>query len=460
MGGAALAVWVLEPAVVAAQHVMPQSPAQWAAVAAVIGAVGAVMGLVAAGVAGPLVALWDAITPSPVRDRRWAATLASVPLLIPVWLGVAHVLQLVRIGHAEPPGEVTIIWAVLLLATLGPAAMWLYDRVVRLHPQPSLWMASRFAVMTLVAGALLPALRTDPGTVVHADTIPPALGYTTARAAAPLVVAALTNADLPLTERLLRRGRLPTVAQLIARGTHGPLGVASPQSPATEWATFVTGVLPDEHGWHGELAVDAWGFPSFEALRPQSPLWPLYAVQELLAAYDLIRVGPPARAALQQRPVWEHLAQAHVDSTVMRFPFNSSPHSAETPRATFATAARRMQNRPAPRAMFISSSVPAEQRPAHTIYAFDRALGRYLARYHHAPNVLLLITGGHRTAAFVLAGPEVPSRIEPTALGRLDVAPTILDLAGLNPPPDMRGWSLRRRLATDAVTLAAASALR
>jgi N-acetylglucosamine-6-sulfatase len=44
---------------------------------------------------------------------------------------------------------------------------------------------------------------------------------------------------------------------------------------------------------------------------------------------------------------------------------------------------------------------------------------------------------------FVVAGPGVPSRIEPAIVAQLDLAPTLLDLAGVEVPDTVDGQSLR-----------------
>jgi arylsulfatase A-like enzyme len=41
-----------------------------------------------------------------------------------------------------------------------------------------------------------------------------------------------------------------------------------------------------------------------------------------------------------------------------------------------------------------------------------------------------------------MAGPGIQSRQIDTPVGLIDIAPTVLDLAGLPPPPDLKGMSL------------------
>jgi len=74
-----------------------------------------------------------------------------------------------------------------------------------------------------------------------------------------LVLIGLDGADWDTLEPLLRAGRLPHLARLIAEGASGPLRSYDPMISPLLWTTMVTGVGPDVHG-----------VADFQAIEPAS----------------------------------------------------------------------------------------------------------------------------------------------------------------------------------------------
>lgn len=85
----------------------------------------------------------------------------------------------------------------------------------------------------------------------------------------------------------------------------------------------------------------------------------------------------------------------------------------------------------------------------------DRGLGELVAAFPEPPNVIVVSDHGHAAlengapwrgwhaspGIFLAAGPDFPHRPETLTISYYDIAPTILDLQRLTPPPAMRGRS-------------------
>lgn len=72
-----------------------------------------------------------------------------------------------------------------------------------------------------------------------------------------ILMIGLDGADWDLIDPLLREGRLPNLARLVAGGASGPLRSYDPMISPLLWTTMVTGVGPDVHGVADFQAVDA-----------------------------------------------------------------------------------------------------------------------------------------------------------------------------------------------------------
>lgn len=78
-------------------------------------------------------------------------------------------------------------------------------------------------------------------------------------AAKRLVLLGLDAADLDVIGPLMAAGRMPVIADLVARGTSGILHSTIPPVSAPAWATFLTGVEPGRHGLYAFVVERAGG---------------------------------------------------------------------------------------------------------------------------------------------------------------------------------------------------------
>jgi tetratricopeptide (TPR) repeat protein len=138
-----------------------------------------------------------------------------------------------------------------------------------------------------------------------------------------ILLVGLDGADWDVLDPLLRAGRLPRLARLVAGGARGPLRSYDPMISPLLWTTMVTGVGPDVHGVADFQAVDAatgrrvpitsrfrrvkslWNILSdagadsaFVAWWASYPAEPVRGVQvSNLVAFDALRPKPAGAAA-------------------------------------------------------------------------------------------------------------------------------------------------------------------
>src|SRR6185369_17128929 len=60
----------------------------------------------------------------------------------------------------------------------------------------------------------------------------------------PLIILGFDGADYHITEKLIKEGRLPHLAQLAQQGSFRPLTVTNPPQTPVSWSSFATGMNP------------------------------------------------------------------------------------------------------------------------------------------------------------------------------------------------------------------------
>lgn len=82
----------------------------------------------------------------------------------------------------------------------------------------------------------------------------------------PLILVGWDGADWKIARPLIAAGKLPQLAEIVARGASGNLASFAPFLSPMLWNTIATGRRPDEHGITGFAAVD----PATQRVRPVS----------------------------------------------------------------------------------------------------------------------------------------------------------------------------------------------
>jgi predicted AlkP superfamily phosphohydrolase/phosphomutase len=141
-----------------------------------------------------------------------------------------------------------------------------------------------------------------------------------------VIVLGFDGLDYDLTRDLMARGRLPNFAKLASSGGFAPLATTMPPQSPVAWSSFITGLDPGGHGIfdfvHRDPATLA-PFLSTSRTVPPSRFISVGKYQLPLSAgrVELLRKG---------RAFWERLAEAGIDTTIVRMPANFPPSGTAT----------------------------------------------------------------------------------------------------------------------------------
>jgi choline-sulfatase len=262
-----------------------------------------------------------------------------------------------------------------------------------------------------------------------------------------------------------RSGDTPVLDALAARGVRFPIAVAHAPLTAPSHASILTGLLPLGHGVrdNGTFVLPPSPTTVAEVFRGAGyrtaafvsgfPLDHRFGFARGFETYDdrLLRGGDTRRASYVERSAtattneavaWVRATPAPWLAWVHYF----DPHSPYEPPPDLA-------------ARFAASPYDGE------VASVDRELGRLLAAAEAGPaRTLVLVTSDHGESLgehgeathgvfvydstlrvpWIMAGPRIPRGRAPSVVARgIDVAPTLLDYAGLRAPGAMQGRSLR-----------------
>jgi hypothetical protein len=151
----------------------------------------------------------------------------------------------------------------VLVATVSTAA------VARALAGPRRLAAAGLAALAvslaahLLAAGVVPAASEPPSRPNHAVEA----SLAAARPAWPVVVLGIDGADWRVADPLLAAGRLPNLAQLLARGSRASLDTLPDSNSAVIWATIYSGKAPAEHRVEDFYTIHGPGLPA-EGLFP------------------------------------------------------------------------------------------------------------------------------------------------------------------------------------------------
>ena len=318
--------WLLGPLIVSTHHLTVETPLEALPVIGVLCLLFAFMGLLL----GPLSHLLATIAQRIVRrrfmDDSWGLALAAGLLLVPAYVLLGCLIYLKRFGS-----DGAMAWSLDAFRFAAPASAACALLLIILHfatsrglQEKRIPLALLLALGVFSSGALALMLRLPSvmGPAHQARALPraPLAG---ARKA-PLLVVGIDGGTWRPIEPLVKSGRLPVLASLIERGSHGDIeALWPPYWSTTAWATIITGLSREEAGVYGNLVVDAPGLPPFQAPLDLDPRMVLVsAIEYGLANRRFVKAAPPERSALKRPPIWEMLEKSGVRTAVVRFNFS------------------------------------------------------------------------------------------------------------------------------------------
>lgn len=270
------------------------------------------------------------------------------------------------------------------------------------------------------------------------------------------------------------RAATPVLDALAARGVRFATGIAPTPLTAPSHASILTGLTPLRHGVrdNGGFALPEGVGTLAEALRAAGyrtaafvsgfPLDRRYGLGRGFELYDdrLPRGTDARRAAYVERP-----ADQTTDALLRWLESDEHPpHAAAAPRFAWvhyfdphapyeapADFARRFADSPYDGEIaFVDAQLGrvlerlgARGRLAATLVLATADHGESLGE-HGEPTHGIFVYDATQRVPWIVAGPGVPAgRVAATVARSIDVAPTLLDLAGLSVPAAMEGRSLR-----------------
>jgi predicted AlkP superfamily phosphohydrolase/phosphomutase len=192
--------------------------------------------------------------------------------------------------------------AAMVLAAVGLDA--------RLFPRRGRGVASALAVLA-AASALAVPLALRPRAAEPTPPVPVRVG-----AREPLRRVTLIGLDGLGPDHLreaVEQGKLPALARMIRRGTHGPLATLRPTEGPPIWTTVFTGRLPRDHG------VKSFASYRLRGSRTAFEVLPKGAFVGLLEHAGLLATAPVTSASRRGSALWDALDAAGISSGVVRF---------------------------------------------------------------------------------------------------------------------------------------------
>jgi len=141
-----------------------------------------------------------------------------------------------------------------------------------------------------------------------------------------VIVVGFDGMDPRLSERMMKAGALPNLAELAQAGGYSVLGTSIPPQSPVAWASFINGAGPGSHGIF-----------DFIHRNPARQCAPFYAAAETVAGQGYLGVGDyklqldfwpfnhkPARTLLRRQgvPFWAWLDRAGIESVFYDLPSN------------------------------------------------------------------------------------------------------------------------------------------
>jgi predicted AlkP superfamily phosphohydrolase/phosphomutase len=268
--------------------------------------VASALGLWALALLGALVRGWPQTLRPPIPGLPWFTTLTTVALIAATTL---FTFNLVHYRHSVPlevlpaltASALSLAAACLVLVAVGVDAL--------IFPWRARGVSAAFVVLAASSSAVVPlALRPRP--VEHVRAVPVALE--TVQPARRVVLVGLDGLGPAQLRDVVGRGQAPAFAQLLRRGTHGPLATLRPTEGPPIWTTIMTGRLPRDHGVKSFATYRLRGSDTVYELLPRG------ALVGLLERASLVSTSPVTSAARRRRALWNAVNAFGIASGTVR----------------------------------------------------------------------------------------------------------------------------------------------
>jgi predicted AlkP superfamily phosphohydrolase/phosphomutase len=316
--------WLLGRLIVSTHRLIVDSAGDAVAVVAALCLLFAFIGSVIGAFVYGVRRLIEGATRRSPADSAWATTITSGIFLVPAYVIMGCAIYTKRFG-----GDGAAEWSLDALRLALPAMIGIAALVAGLHFATAgslkprrVRIATGVALAAFIGGvtALVLQLPEVAGAAKEAVALK-RVGVTVPKA--PLLIVGIDGGTWRPIEPLIRDGRLPRMASLMASGSHGDIAALwPPYWSTTAWSAIVTGLPREEVGVYGNLVVDAPGLPAFQAPLDIDPRLVLVSAIEYALAYrHFMKAAPPERSALKRPPIWEMLHKSEVKTAVVRFNF-------------------------------------------------------------------------------------------------------------------------------------------
>lgn len=318
--------WLLGPRIVSTHHLTVETPLQALPVIGMLCLLFAFMGVILGLVAYVIAQAAQRIARRRLQGDEWDIALSTGLLLVPAYVLVGCLIYLKRFGS-----DGAIAWCLDAARVAAPGSASIALLLIVLHVSTSRSLRAKRILLALLlafggfssgAIALMLQLPEVMGPAHQAQAL--ARAPLSSARKSPLLVVGIDGGTWRPIEPLMESGRLPVLASLIDRGSHGDIkALWPPYWSTTAWGAIITGLSREEAGVYGNLVVDAPGLPAFQAPLDLDPRMVLVsAIEYVLANRQVVKAAPPGRSSLKRPPIWEMLDKSGVKTAVVRFNFS------------------------------------------------------------------------------------------------------------------------------------------
>jgi predicted AlkP superfamily phosphohydrolase/phosphomutase len=249
---------------------------------------------------------WPRAFHSRIPGLPWLGTLVGTSLVAGAAL---FGFNLVHYRHSVPLEVLPALVASALCLTAAFLALVAVGVDALLFPTRGRGWSAAIVVLAGASGVVVPlALR--PPVALHPAPVPVAL-ETRRPARRVLVIGVDGLGPVSLHDRVAR-GRAPVLAQLLRRGSHGPLATLRPTEGPPIWTTLMTGRLPRDHGVKSFATYRLRGSATVYELLPRG------AFVGLLERVRLVSTSPVTSASRKRRALWNALNAFGIGSGTVR----------------------------------------------------------------------------------------------------------------------------------------------